>query len=164
MRLFRILVASALFLSIAVPSAIAGDFDWVRDFNIQAHNDPSGFQARLGTRFKIGDAEISTVISNFNDPADAYIALRFGEMCDRPTSYVIDTYKSHKGQGWGKLAKSLGIKPGSPEFHALKRGHDLHDGHGGYKSGSALYSSFDIGKGKSHKMKDKGKGKKNKKW
>ena len=26
-----------------------------------------------------------------------------------------------------RLAKSLGIKPGSKEFHALKRGHDLYD-------------------------------------
>jgi len=26
----------------------------------------------------------------------------------------------------GALAKDLGIKPGSDEFHALKRGHDLY--------------------------------------
>ena len=31
------------------------------------------------------------------------------------------------GKGWGNLAKTLGIKPGSREFHALKRGHDLYD-------------------------------------
>jgi hypothetical protein len=31
-------------------------------------------------------------------------------------------YKQSKGKGWGVIAKELGIKPGSPEFHALKRG------------------------------------------
>jgi hypothetical protein len=33
-----------------------------------------------------------------------------------------------KGQGWGVIAKSLGIKPGSPEFHALKRGDFVFNG------------------------------------
>jgi hypothetical protein len=40
---------------------------------------------------------------------------------------VIEQYRSSKGKGWGVLAKSLGIKPGSKEFHALKNGHDLKD-------------------------------------
>ena len=43
-------------------AALAGDFDWLRDLNIQAEADPSGFRARLGARFKIGDAEIRTVL------------------------------------------------------------------------------------------------------
>jgi hypothetical protein len=29
---------------------------------------------------------------------------------------------ANKGKGWGVIAKNLGIKPGSAEFHALKRG------------------------------------------
>jgi hypothetical protein len=39
---------------------------------------------------------------------------------------VIEKYESGKGKGWGALAKSLGIRPGSKEFHALKQGHDLY--------------------------------------
>jgi hypothetical protein len=35
---------------------------------------------------------------------------------------VVREYKAHKGQGWGVIAKNLGIKPGSKEFHALKKG------------------------------------------
>ncbi len=108
-------------------SALAGDFDWLRDLNIRAEADPSGFRAELATRFKIGSAEINTVISNVDRPADAYMVLRLGEMSHKPDDYVIRQYRSSRGQGWGVLAKSLGIKPGSREFHALKRGHDLHD-------------------------------------
>ena len=68
----------------------------------------------------------NTVLSNVEKPADAYIVLRLGEMSRQPTDYVIKKYKSGMGKGWGALAKSLGIKPGSKEFHALKRGHDLY--------------------------------------
>ena len=161
MKLFKTLIVSAILLLASVPFVFAGDFAWTDDFNIQAQADPSGFRARLGTRFKIGDVHVNAVISNFEHPSDAYIALRFGEMCNKPVDYVIDRYKANKGKGWGRLAKSLGIKPGSAEFHALKNGHDMH---GGHDRGPVLYSSYDSGKGKEHKVKGNGKGKKNKKW
>jgi hypothetical protein len=32
------------------------------------------------------------------------------------------SYQRSHGKGWGVIAKELGIKRGSPEFHALKRG------------------------------------------
>ena len=117
-----------LMVLLSVPSAgIAGDFDWIKDLNIQAQADPSGFRARLGARFKIGDVEINTVLSNVDYPGDAYMVLRLGEMSRQPINYVIGQYRSSKGKGWGALAESLGIKPGSDEFHALKNGHDLYD-------------------------------------
>jgi hypothetical protein len=76
------------------------------------------------------------VLSTCDKPADAYIVLRLGEMSKQPTEYVIEQYKVGKGKGWGALAKSLGIKPGSQEFHALKRGHDLYDDPGKSKGKS----------------------------
>jgi hypothetical protein len=120
-------VVFLLFSSAAV--AVAGDFDWIRDFDIRAEADPSGFRARLAARFKIGDAEINAVLSNVEKPADAYMVFRLGEMSAKSTDYVIKKYKSEKGKGWGALAKDLGIKPGSKEFHALKRGNDIYDDH-----------------------------------
>ena len=55
------------------------------------------------------------------------MVFRLGEMSGKPIEDVITKYKSGKGKGWGSLAKSLGIKPGSAEFHSLKRGEDLYD-------------------------------------
>jgi hypothetical protein len=55
-------------------------------------------------------------------PADAFMAFQFGQMAHRPPETVIHTYQAHKGKGWGVIAKELGIKPGSREFHALKNG------------------------------------------
>ncbi len=150
MKRIKILsVLSAVLLALS-SVAVAGDFDWLKDLNIQAQADPSGFRARLGARFQIGDVQINAVLSNVQEPADAYMVLRLGEMSSRPTDYVIKEYRSGKSKGWGALAKSLGIKPGSKEFHALKNGHDLYDDKdsGGGK---------DKGKGK-----DKDKGKKRK--
>jgi hypothetical protein len=118
-------VSMALFLFSS--AVVAGDFDWISGFNVQAEADPSGFRARLATHFKIGDAQINIVLDNVEKPADAYMVLKLGEMSNVPTENVMEEYKSGKGKGWGALAKRLGIKPGSSEFHALKRGHDLYD-------------------------------------
>lgn len=144
--LFMVSVVFSLVSSAAVVAA--GDFDWIKDFNIRAEADPSGFRARLATRFNIGDTQIKAVLSNVERPADAYMVLRLGEMSAKPTDYVIEKYKSGKGKGWGALAQSLGIKPGSKEFHALKRGNDF------YVDDNDKSKGKDKGKGKG-----KGKGK-----
>ncbi len=134
MKALKIVFIGMMVFSFFSAAAFAGDFDWIKDLNIRAEADPSEFRAQLAARFKIGNAEINTIISNVDRPADAYMVLRLGEMSNQPTDYVIKQYRSRKNQGWGVLAKSLGIKPGSREFHALKRGHDL-------------YGSSDNGKG-----------------
>jgi hypothetical protein len=150
MKSTKVFFVFLMILLLVSSTAIAGDFDWLQDLNIQAQADSSGFRARLGARFKIGDVEIKTVLSNVQAPADAYMVLRLAEMSSQPTDYVMKQYKSGKGKGWGVLAKSLGIKPGSDEFQALKKGHDLN-------SGKDKAEGKDKGKSK-----DKDKGKKQK--
>jgi hypothetical protein len=126
MKLFKILIAFSIVFMMVASVSIAGDFDWMKDFSIKAEADSSGFKARLSTRFKIGNTEINAILSNVDNSADAYMVLRLGEMSGQPAEEVIKRYKSDKGKGWGVLAKSLGIKPGSQEFHALKNGDDLY--------------------------------------
>jgi hypothetical protein len=53
------------------------------------------------------------------------MVFRLGEISSRPVDYVLNKYKAKKSKGWGALAKSLGIKPGSKEFHSLKQGGDI---------------------------------------
>jgi hypothetical protein len=127
MKLHKVLFLSLTIFLLTSSVSAAGDFDWIKDLNIQAQADPSGFRAAIGARFRIGDAEISAVLSSVEYPGDAYMVLRLGEMSSQPTDYVIKQYRSDRGKGWGVLAKSLGIKPGSAEFHALKNGHDLYN-------------------------------------
>ena len=126
MKLFKIPIGFLFVFLLLATTSIAGDFDWMKDFNIKAEADSSGFKARLSTRFKIGNTEINAVLSNVDNSADAYMVLRLGEMSGLPVEEVVKKHKSSKGKGWGSLAKSLGIKPGSKEFHALKNGDDLY--------------------------------------
>jgi len=129
MKLQKISLIVSVVLLFVSSAAItgAGDFDWLKDLNIRAEADSSGFRAQLATRFKIGDTQVGFVLGNVDRPADAYMVLRLGEMSSKPTDYVIKKYKAGKGKGWGALAQSLGIKPGSREFHALKQGSDFYD-------------------------------------
>ena len=146
MKSLKILFMVSIMLLFVSSPILAGDFDWIRNFNIKAEADPSGFRARLEARFQVGDVKIKTVLGNVEKPADAYMLLRIGEMSNRPIVHVIEKYKAEKGKGWGVLAKSLGIKPGSKDFHALKQGQGLYD---------------DKNRGKA-KVKSKGKGKRRK--
>jgi len=73
MKLIKMLFVVLMVLLLVSSITEAGDFDWVQDFNIKAEVDPSGFRARLGARFKIGNAEIEAVLSNVEKPASATI-------------------------------------------------------------------------------------------
>ena len=55
-------------------------------------------------------------------PGDIYYACAIAQILGRPCRYVVDVWERDHGQGWGNVAKQLGIKPGSAEFHRLKRG------------------------------------------
>ncbi len=136
-----LLVMLAIILSATVVAA--GDFGWTKDLNIRAEADSNGFRAQLSTRFKIGNAQVQVVLGNVDSPADAYMVFRLGEMSSKSVDYVLKKYRTEKNKGWGVLAKSLGIKPGSKEFQALKEGSDI-------------YGKTDKGKGKK-KNKSKGK-------
>jgi hypothetical protein len=144
MKSLKILIIILLTLLSTTSVVFAGDFDWIRDFNIRAEADLSGFRARMEARFRVGDLEIKAVLGDVEKPSDAYILFRFGEMSNQPIDHIVKKYKTQKGKGWGVLAKSLGIEPGSKDFQALKQGQDL-------------YGDINKGKGKSKK---KGKGRK----
>ncbi|UHQ20152.1 hypothetical protein LVB87_03045 [Lysobacter sp. KIS68-7] len=55
-------------------------------------------------------------------PGDVYMACSIASIIGRPCRYVVDAYDRDRGNGWGNIAKQMGIKPGSPEFHRLKQG------------------------------------------
>ena len=55
-------------------------------------------------------------------PGDVYFACALAKLVGRPCRYVVDIWERDHGQGWGAIAKRMGIKPGSAEFHRLKKG------------------------------------------
>lgn len=148
--LFITIIAS---LTLMTP-AVAGDFDWLDNLNIKAQADSSGFRMQVASRFNIGSAEVRAVIGNVDSPSDAYMVFRLGELSHKPIQEVLHVYSTSKNRGWGVMARQLGIKPGSQEFHALKRGHDLYAKDNG---GSPMVANKGNGKHKGKPNKHKGK-------
>jgi hypothetical protein len=66
------------------------------------------------------------------NPGDVYYACALAYSARRPCGDVVRYHDEAKGQGWGVVAKRMGIKPGSAEFHALKG--NLGKSNGRYKS------------------------------
>ena len=118
------IVLAAMFLVICYGQAVAGGgLDvFLDNLNVQARADANGFSARLSTQFGVPVQQVRTIISTVSAPADAFMVLQLGQMTHRPPETVVQVYQANRGKGWGVIAKRLGIKPGSREFHALKRG------------------------------------------
>lgn len=106
------------------------------------------FMARMNQVYGVARPVVESMMSSHRfSPSDVYMTYWLSQLSKKQAPYVADTYKANKGKGWGVVAKRLGIKPGSAEFHALK-------------SGNGPFRSFDgPGQGKG-----KGKNKKKKKW
>lgn len=122
--------------------ALAGDFDlMLKEIDLEASTDIGGYKATLALDFGASDRTISFLLEKERMRAgDAYMALKISKVSGKSIEAVVSEFNRSKGQGWGAIARNLGIKPGSAEFHALKE-------RGGGKSP----------KGKGSKGKSKGK-------
>jgi hypothetical protein len=135
------------FISLSIlmfsPVLASSDLDsFIKSINVQAQADLGAFKVRLSTQFGVPAARVDAVMASVKTPGDAYMCFRAGQVASQPVEIVTKEYQAHKGKGWGVIAKKLGIKPGSKEFHALKKGD---------------FDEEDTGKGKG-KGKSKGKG------
>jgi hypothetical protein len=100
------------------------EFDTVLgNLNIEAQGNLSEFITNLSVEYKVPEEEIEEIIVEEEmTPADAYMTLEIADIIDEPVDVVVEEYKINKEKGWGFIAKQLGIKPGSKEFHELKNG------------------------------------------
>lgn len=92
---------------------------YLNDINAQAKADITLFNKSLTAEFSISNAKI-VEYRKIMQPAEIYYSLQIAVIIGKPVETVVTTYKTHKGKGWGVIAKELGIKPGSAEFHRLK--------------------------------------------
>lgn len=119
------IVAILFLLLVAVAPALARDVefgDFLQRVNVSAQADLPGFKARLSTEFGVPVPKVEMLLKTVPTPGDAYLCLRVGQTAGRPVDDVVTEYQKNRGKGWGVIAKNLGIKPGSREFHALKEG------------------------------------------
>jgi hypothetical protein len=123
-----VLAAIMLMLFSGLAGAGGGLEGFLDNLNVEARADMHGYCVKLSTQFGVSLPQVQAVSQKVGAPADAFMCFQLGHMSRNPYDKVVQTYQTHRGQGWGAIAKSLGIKPGSPEFHALKNGDFVFDG------------------------------------
>ena len=118
--------------------------------NLRADGKINDFISALGFEYKVPTSKIKNLIVDYNfTPSDAYMTLSIGQLSGRSIDDVAGFYRNNKARGWGYVAKGMGIKPGSSEFHQLKKG-------------SMMSFSSDNNEKLAKNDKAKGKGKENK--
>lgn len=149
-RLILICLSFVLLLPVSV---LAGGLDsFLTSLNVQARADLPGFSAKVGAQFGVPVPQVQAVIRSVSEPADAFMIFELGRMSGRQPDQVMAVYQPNRKKGWGAIAKDLGIKPGSREFHDLKAGNLHFSGNpeGGQGGGEGN------GKGKGNKGHGKG--------
>lgn len=109
-------------MAVSAVSAHAGLSDFLSDLDAKAKADIKGFHEKLSSQFNVPLPDVKAIIETIGLPGDAFMCLQLGLMTNNPPETVVHIYKNSKKKGWGAIAKELGIKPGSDEFHALKNG------------------------------------------
>jgi hypothetical protein len=89
--------------------------------NSQGSADFSLFKKDMAVSFGVTETKINYLsVTVKMAPGDIYMTLELARITGKTIDQIVVVYNAKKGQGWGVIAKELGIKPGSKEFHALK--------------------------------------------
>jgi len=159
--LYRHLLSTLTIILLGAGLAHADLDGYLDSLRISAAGNIGDYRVGLGAHFGASGAELDHVFLSVNDPGDAALCFWLSRNSGYPVDYVVKHYHKNKGKGWGALAQSLGIKPGSAQFKALKAGqigwdpphkyrggHDDHDDHGGKNKGNDKGKDKDKGKKK----------------
>jgi len=136
--------------------------------NTDGNKDLASFKLNLTKTFNVTLPKVEACFKVGMNAGDAFMACQISTIVKRPLEDVISVYRTSKSKGWGAMAKEMGIKPGSAEFHALKgKAKDKSKGNSKPKdkaTGSEKKDNGDKGNGKSNgnsgKSNGNGKGKK----
>ncbi len=104
-------------------SAKSGDRELdasLNDINMRAKADLSLFKTSLSAEFSVGEPKIEKMLAARVSPADIFMVFQVAILTKKEPDLVLNTFNANNSKGWGVIAKEMGIKPGSAEFHALK--------------------------------------------
>lgn len=151
MKKLFVTFTTLLFMAVAAGNAHADLDGFLSGLNNQAHADRNDYRVRLSLQFGVPLPQVESILGRVDYPSDAFMCLQLGKMTNMQPERVLQTYTHNRGKGWGVIAKELGIKPGSAEFHALKRGDfALTGGPGSYSDDMGHGKGNGQGKGKGH--------------
>lgn len=129
------LLAIALLLGTGVALAQTFTFGWnprsgdtwvdmrLADINQYGQRYPGPFVDEITRYYGAPRALVSELLTDRHwAPGDIYFACALAQVAGQPCRVVVDAWERDHAQGWGAIAKRMGIKPGSEQFHRLKRG------------------------------------------
>lgn len=128
----RTVIALCILLCCAGPAMADALDTFLDNINVQAAADRHGAVAGIGSHFGVPFSDVELIMGTTGSLSDAFMILQFGRWTGLSRDRIMSVYGSRKGQGWGVIAKELGIKPGSAQFHALKSGDFGYDPHHPY--------------------------------
>ncbi len=97
--------------------------------NVEAEADFGAFQTEVKVSYDLSEKKLDYMHAQLGMSAgDIFIALEISKIAKVPLDDVLASYSKDKSKGWGYIAKQMGIKPGSPEFHQLKNCTKKHKG------------------------------------
>jgi hypothetical protein len=133
--------------------------------NSDANKDLSAFKLNLTKTFNVGLPKVEACFKVGMNAGDAFMAFQISNITRKPIDDVIKVYSTSKSKGWGAMAKELGIKPGSAEFHALKgkakdksKGNSKPKATGGNEKGNGKSNGNSGGSSKGNSGKSNGNG------
>lgn len=122
--LFLFVFTFNFYLVSAQISFHTGNVQLDADLNIinkHARTNLSSFRTDMKLSYNLSDNKFDYMNVNLGMvPGDMYLSLEISRIKRVSLDDVLIVYREHKSKGWGVIAKQLGIKPGSSEFHQLK--------------------------------------------
>lgn len=123
-NLLLVLFTFCLFSASAQISFKTGSVQFDTDLNTinaQARADFGSFKADVQVAYNVDEKKLDFMSGSLQmEPGEIYLALEISKVARVPLDDVLTVYKTDKNKGWGVIAKEVGIKPGSAEFHQLK--------------------------------------------
>jgi hypothetical protein len=130
--LFLFVFTFNFYLVSAQISFNTGNVQFDSDLNIintHARTDLSAFRRDMRLSYNISEKKFDYMNTNLRMfPGEIYLTLEISRIAKVTLDEVLTVYKRHKSKGWGVIAKQLGIKPGSAEFHQLKNSTSTRNG------------------------------------
>ena len=93
-----------------------------------ATEDPTALLTKLSVEFSVDLVALQDLYTQGYTPGQIWLALEISKASDTTLQDAILVAGTTEGHGWGVLAKTLGIAPGSADFHALKLKWGEHQG------------------------------------
>ena len=88
--------------------------------NDAAEENPEALLVKLSVRFDVDLALLQDLSAQGYAPGEMWLALEVASSSEISLQDALILTDGSEGHGWGVLATTLGIAPGSDAFHALK--------------------------------------------